>query len=83
MALNGPTYYPQYFAVIAYNVEHCGFGSTLPLEESHITPGIIYPQFGNHYPKRTHSLQPCANHQQKQKQRTEHSYFITLVESKR
>jgi len=43
MALNGPTYYPQYCTVIAHNVEHCGFGSTLPLEESHITPGDNLP----------------------------------------
>jgi len=34
------SYYPQYFAVIAHNTEqHCGFGSVLPPEESHITPG--------------------------------------------
>ena len=32
--------YPQYFAVIAHNTEqHCGFGSALPPEESHITTG--------------------------------------------
>jgi len=34
------SYYPQYFAVIAHNIEqNCGFGSALPPEESHITPG--------------------------------------------
>jgi len=34
------SYYPQYFAVITHNTEqHCGFGSALPPEESHITPG--------------------------------------------
>jgi len=33
------SYYPQYFAVIAHNTEqHCGFGSVLPPEESHIIP---------------------------------------------
>jgi len=33
------SYFPQYFAVIAHNIEqHCGFGSTLTLKESHITP---------------------------------------------
>jgi len=33
------SYYPQYFAVIAHNTEqHCGFGSALLPEESHITP---------------------------------------------
>jgi len=33
------SYYPQYFAVIAHNTEqHCGFGSALPPEKSHITP---------------------------------------------
>jgi len=33
------SYYPQYFAVITHNIEkHCGFGSALPPEESHITP---------------------------------------------
>jgi len=30
-------YYPQYFAVIAQNTQHCGFGSALPSEESDIT----------------------------------------------
>ena len=30
---------PRYFAVLAHNIEqHCGFGSTLFPEESHITP---------------------------------------------
>jgi len=30
---------PQYFAVIAHDIEqHCGFGSALPSEESHIIP---------------------------------------------
>jgi len=34
------SYYPQYFAVITHNTEqHCGFGSALPREELHITPG--------------------------------------------
>jgi len=34
------SYYPQYFAVIAQNIEqNCGFGSALPPEESHITTG--------------------------------------------
>jgi len=34
------SYYPQYFAVIAHNIEQkCGFGSALPPEELHITPG--------------------------------------------
>jgi len=38
------SYYPQYFAVIAHNIgEYCGFGSTLPFEESHITPGGNLP----------------------------------------
>jgi len=39
------SYYPQYFAVIAHNIEqNCGFGSALPLlDESHITPGGILP----------------------------------------
>jgi len=33
------SYYPHYFAVIAHNTEqHCGLGSALPPEESHITP---------------------------------------------
>jgi len=33
------SHYPQYFAVIAHNTEqHCGFGSVLLPEESHITP---------------------------------------------
>ena len=32
------SYYPQYFAVIAHNIEqHCAFGSALPPEKSHIT----------------------------------------------
>jgi len=36
-------------AMITHNTEqHCDFGSALPIEESHITPGVIYPQFGNH-----------------------------------
>jgi len=36
--------YPQYFAVIAHNIEqHCGFVSALPPEESHITPGGDFP----------------------------------------
>jgi len=43
------SYYLQYLAVIAHNIEHCGFVSALPSEESHITPGgVIYPQFGIH-----------------------------------
>ena len=29
------SYYPEYFAVIAHNMEHCGFGSTLTPAESH------------------------------------------------
>jgi len=34
------SYYPQYFAVIAHNMQqHCGFASALPPEESHITHG--------------------------------------------
>jgi len=34
------SYYPQYFAVIAHNIEqNCGFGSALTPEELHITPG--------------------------------------------
>jgi len=34
------SYYPQYFAVIAHNIEqNCGFSSALPPEESHIIPG--------------------------------------------
>ena len=34
------SYYPQYLAVIAHNVEqHCVFGSALPPEGLHITPG--------------------------------------------
>jgi len=43
-------YYPQCFAVIAHNIEHCGFGSTLPLEEYNriLPPGVIYPQFEKH-----------------------------------
>jgi len=41
--------YPQYFAVITHNTEHhCVFESALCHEESHITPGVIYPQFGYH-----------------------------------
>jgi len=32
------SFYPKYFAVIAHDIEeHRGFGSILPLEESHIT----------------------------------------------
>ena len=35
------SYYPQWFAVITQNTEqHCGFGSALPPEESHITPSL-------------------------------------------
>jgi len=31
--------YPQYFAVVSHKIElHCGFGSALPQEVSHITP---------------------------------------------
>jgi len=38
------SYYPQYFAVIAHNIEHnYGFGSALPTKESHITPGGNLP----------------------------------------
>jgi len=34
------TSHPQYFAVIAHNMQQQrGFGSALPPEESHITPG--------------------------------------------
>jgi len=40
------SYYPLYFAVIARNIEeHCGSGSILPLEESHITPELT-PSLG-------------------------------------
>jgi len=35
------SYYPQYFAVIAHNIEqHCGLGSALLPEESRITPSL-------------------------------------------
>jgi len=38
------SYYPQYFAVIAHNIEqHCGFGSALPLKNRISPPGVIYP----------------------------------------
>ena len=38
------SYYPQYFAVIAHNIEHhCDFGSALPPEELHIIPGGNLP----------------------------------------
>ena len=38
------SYYPQYFAVIAHNIEqNCSFGSALPPEGSHITPGGNLP----------------------------------------
>jgi len=44
------SYYPQYFVMIAHSREqHCGFGSTLPPEESHFTPEGKLPQFGNHW----------------------------------
>jgi len=34
------SYYPQYFAVVTHNIEQpCDFGSALPPEELHITPG--------------------------------------------
>ena len=34
--------FPQHLIMIAHDAEqHCGFGSALPLEESHITPGVI------------------------------------------
>jgi len=46
------SYYPQYFAVIAHNTEqHCGFGSALPPEESHITLTGNFPQFKSHCTK--------------------------------
>jgi len=44
--------FPERFTAKAHDAEqHCGFGSALPLEESHITLGgnwVIYPQFGKH-----------------------------------
>jgi len=45
------SYYSQYFAKIAHNIEqYCGFRSALPPEKLHIIPGgyLIHPQFGNH-----------------------------------
>jgi len=34
------SYNPQHFTVIAQNTkQHCGFGSALPPDELHITPG--------------------------------------------
>jgi len=34
------SYYPQYFTVIAHNIEqNCGFGCALSPKESHIMPG--------------------------------------------
>jgi len=35
------SYYPQYFAKIAHEIEqHCDFRSAVPPEESHITPSL-------------------------------------------
>jgi len=35
------SYYPQYSAVVGHSMdEDCGFFSTLPLEESYITPSL-------------------------------------------
>lgn len=43
------SYYPQYFAVTGHNTdEHCGFGSTVPLEKSHVIPcGLFAPSWVN------------------------------------
>jgi len=42
-------YYPQYFAVIAHNVEqNCDFGSALPPKNNILLLGGNLPQFGNH-----------------------------------
>jgi len=42
------SYYSQYFVVIAHNIEqHCGFGSALPPEQSHITLGKVRDQVGH------------------------------------
>jgi len=45
-------HYPQYFAVIAHNIEqHCGFDFAIYHEESYIIPGVFYPQFGSYWLK--------------------------------
>jgi len=38
------SYYPQYFAMIAHNIEqHCSFGSALPLKNRILSPGGNLP----------------------------------------
>ena len=44
------SYYPQYLAVIAHNIEqHCCIGLALPPEGLPLPKGVIYPQFENHW----------------------------------
>jgi len=46
------SYYPQYFAVIAHNIEeNCGLVPHYPPKNRILPLGVIYPQVGSHWYK--------------------------------